>query len=256
MDFPLQLKLGQTSIQLHILFESLAFFIGFRYFLYLRKLKADPIKDNNRIWIIIGATFGAFFFSRVLGALENPSIFFSPDTPLLYYYTSKTIVGGLLGGLLCVELIKLAIREKSSSGDPFVFPLMLAMVIGRIGCFTSGVYEPTFGIESSLPWAMNLGDGIMRHPVALYEILFLILFWAVLIQARRRVSLNNGILFQYFMIGYLFFRFLIDFIKPAHVLPVHLSSIQLACLGGLIYYHKTIYLSFFKPEHLTDEQQS
>src|SRR4051812_23142325 len=103
MHFPLQLVLGNASIQLHIIFETLGFFAGFRYFLYLRNQHKDPIREGNRVWILIGATFGAFLFSRILGALENPAIFFRADTPLVYYYTSKTIVGGLLGGVICVE---------------------------------------------------------------------------------------------------------------------------------------------------------
>jgi len=253
MNFPLQIEINSFSIHLHAIFEALAFFIGFRYFVYLKKKKNDPIKEGNRIWIMIGATFGAFFFSRLLGALENPPMFFSTHTPLLYYFSSKTIVGGLLGGLLGVELIKLAIGEKTSSGDLFLFPLILATIIGRIGCFTSGVYEPTFGIETSVPWAMNLGDGVSRHPIALYEIIFLILLWMILIKIQKSNHLKNGVLFQYFMIGYFLFRFLTDFIKPAHLLPIRLSTIQMACLIGLTYYLKTIYLTFFKPDQITYE---
>lgn len=43
---------------------------------------------------MIGATFGAFLFSRLLGALENPGALFTAEDLLLYFYSSKTIVGG------------------------------------------------------------------------------------------------------------------------------------------------------------------
>ena len=58
--------------------------------------------------------------------------------------SGATIVGALLGGLLVVEITKKIIHEKSSSGDLFTYPLILAMMIGRIGCFTSGLTEETY----------------------------------------------------------------------------------------------------------------
>ena len=89
---------------------------------------------------------------------------------LLCDYSNKTIIGGLLGGLFGVELIKKVIEEKKASGDLFTYPVMLALIIGRIGCFSMGVYEETYGLPTTLPWGVKLGDNIPRHPVCLYEI--------------------------------------------------------------------------------------
>src|SRR5271170_1428946 len=102
MTFPINLKLGGLTVSLHLIFETLGFAIGFRYFLFLRKRQKDRINDTNRTLIIIGATFGAFFFSRLIGALENPMTLIHSQHILLYLYANKTIVGGLLGALLVV----------------------------------------------------------------------------------------------------------------------------------------------------------
>lgn len=244
MAFPLELKFGNTSLSLHIIFETLGFFIGFRYFLYLRRGQKDLINDNNRIWIIIGATFGAFFFSRLAGALENPPSFFHSHHTLLYFYANKTIVGALLGGLLLVEVTKKLIHEHNSSGDLFTYPLILAMMIGRLGCFTSGLTEETYGLPTKFFPGMDLGDGIHRHPVTLYEIAFLAILWITLHALEKRVALINGYRFQFFMIAYLAFRFLLDFIKPHYVYFLGLGTIQLFCLTGLIYYSRTIFKIF------------
>src|SRR5215831_20825667 len=99
MTYPITLKLGGLSLPLHLIFEGLGFVIGFRYYLFLRHKEKDRINDSNRVWIIIGATFGAFFFSRVAGSLENPITLAHSKNVLLYLYANKTIVGGLLGGL-------------------------------------------------------------------------------------------------------------------------------------------------------------
>ena len=153
-----------------------------------------------------------------------------------YMYNNKTVVGGFLGGLFGVELTKKIIGEKKSSGDLFVYPMILALIIGRIGCFSMGVHEETYGIETSLPWGMNLGDGLLRHPATIYEIVFLICLWIGLKQIQKKLPLENGALFKLFMIAYLVFRFCLDFIKPSYFLFLGLTTIQLTCLAGLIYY--------------------
>ncbi|MFB6454825.1 prolipoprotein diacylglyceryl transferase [Chitinophaga sp. Hz27] len=251
MEFPVTISLFELKLPLHTITETLGMFLGFRYFLYLRRRQGDQVVDSNRIWAIIGAMFGALLGSRVLGALEYPPGFISADNLLIYIYKSKTIVGGLLGGLIGVESIKKLVGERSSTGDLFVYPLILAIMIGRIGCFTMGVYEETYGLPTTFPWGMNLGDNIARHPVALYEILFLIILWISLYSINKRFELQSGALFKLFMIAYLLFRFLLDFIKPGYRFPGGLGSIQIACLLGLLYYAPVIIFPsrLLKKEH-------
>jgi prolipoprotein diacylglyceryltransferase len=251
MVYPIGLKLGSLTLSFHLIFETLGFIIGFRYFLFQRNRQKDGINEVNRVWIIIGATFGAFFFSRLVGALENPLALIHSKHLLLYLYANKTVVGALLGGLLAVEITKKIIHEKTSSGDLFTYPLILAMMIGRIGCFASGVYEETYGIETTSFFGMDLGDGLHRHPVTLYEITFLAMLWLVLTAIEKRVQLLNGYRFQFFMIAYLTFRFMLDFIKTHYVYFVGLGIIQLCCLAGLLYYSKTICKIFFNFSALT-----
>jgi prolipoprotein diacylglyceryltransferase len=70
-----------------------------------------------------------------------------------------------------------------------------------------GVYEETYGLPTTLPWGVNLGDNIPRHPVCLYEILFLILLWIMLVQTEKRCTLQNGARFKMLMIAVLFLSF-------------------------------------------------
>lgn len=233
---------------LHLIFETLGFFAGFRYYLYLRKQQQDPITDGNRVIILVAATFGAFLGSRMLGALEHPDNLIKATHPLLSFYANKTIVGALLGGLFSVELAKKGIHERHSSGDLFTYPLILAMMIGRIGCFTAGLEEETYGNPTTWWTGINLGDGVPRHPVTLYEIAFLGLLWFALEKAG---PFKPGYRFQFFMIAYLAFRFALDYIKPHYSYIAGLGAIQIACLGGLAYYGRTIFTIFtnFKTIH-------
>jgi len=273
MTFPVTISVGHHLLPVHLFFEALAYFCGYRYYSWLRGHENDPINEDNRILIFIGAAAGAFLGSHLLGILEDPLLL--KRITLLYFMGNTTIVGGLLGGLMGVELIKKCIGITISSGDLMVFPIILAMTIGRTGCFLSGISDGTFGIESSLPWAIDFGDGIHRHPTNLYEIIFWgllgclligiesslpwaidfgdgihrhptnlyeIIFWGLLgcllIGIEKRRLLLNGSRFKILMVTYLLFRLSIEFIKPAYFFSFGFSVIQLACIAGLIYYFR------------------
>lgn len=240
MNFPVYIEIGSLKLLLHTILEPVGMFMGFRYFLFLRKKEGDKITTERRLWIIIGAIFGAVMGSRLLGGFENPAALLSAKNPLLYIYQNKTVLGGFLGGLLGVELTKFFLGEKRSSGDLFTYPIILALIIGRMGCFSMGIYEETYGIPTSLFTGINLGDGLKRHPVCLYEIVFLIILWGCLMQIEKKYSVEAGGLFKMFMIFYIFFRFSLDFIKPHTSLIAGLSTIQVACVIGAAYYYRYI----------------
>lgn len=236
VHFPVYIPFGRSSVPVHFVCETLAYFIGYRYYVYLKKHTHDLIGSHNRLMIFIGAAFGAFVGSHLLGILENPSLL--NQMGVVYFMGNKTIVGGMLGGLIGVELVKKKLGVTVSSGDLMVYPLILAMIIGRIGCFFAGLEDGTYGIPSSLPWAMNFGDGIRRHPTNLYEIIFWIVLWIAMRIYERHKQLTNGSRFKIFMVSYLVFRFLSEFIKPDYFFSFGLSVIQLACIAGLLYYYK------------------
>ena len=243
MNLPFEPLVFGYEINVHLILEYLAFFLGYRYYVFLRKRTTDTIVSTNRLSIILGAAIGAFLGSRIVGFLENP-ILPADALSVLSLFNNKTIMGGLFGGLLGVELAKKSIGEKQSSGDLFTFPIILGIFIGRIGCFLSGTNEFTYGKTTTFFLGMDLGDHLKRHPIALYELLFLIVLFIFLWKLKSK-NLKNGLLFQYFMIAYFSFRFLMEFLKPNLFFIVGLSSIQILCLICLVYYHKTI-LNLFK----------
>lgn len=248
LHFPVNIPFGKSTVPLHFICETLAYFIAYRYYVYLRRNSKDLISSNDRLIIFIGAAFGAFVGSHLIGILENPPLL--SHFNLLYFMGNKTIVGGMLGGLIGVELTKKKIGVTASSGDLMVYPLILAMIIGRIGCFMAGLEDGTYGNPSNVPWAIDFGDGIRRHPTNLYEIVFWLILWIVLINYERWRPFSDGSRFKLFIVSYLIFRFLIEFIKPDYFFSFDLSVIQLVCIGGILYYYKVfVYPSkLLKPE--------
>ncbi|MCB0383172.1 MAG: prolipoprotein diacylglyceryl transferase [Psychroserpens sp.] len=239
MSIPFEPELFGITINIHLILEYLAFFIAFRYYVILRRKSNDHITSGNRLSIILGATLGALIGSRLIGVLENPFTDFSQEN-VIQLLNSKTIMGGLFGGLLGVEFAKKIIGEKSSSGDLFVFPIILGIFIGRIGCFLSGIKEFTYGKETASFLGMDLGDGLLRHPTSLYELVFLVVLFIVLQKLQKKTELKNGALFKLFMLSYFGFRFFIEFLKPNVFYVFELSTIQLLCVICWLYYSKFI----------------
>jgi phosphatidylglycerol---prolipoprotein diacylglyceryl transferase len=158
---------------------------------------------------------------------------------LLLFLQGKTVVGAMLGGLIGVELTKKWIGLTQSTGDVFVYPLIVGTAIGRMGCFLTGLSDRTYGTPTTLPWGVDFGDGIARHPTQLYEIIFLLTLMMAL-KFISRYKLQSGDLFKCYMMAYLLFRLWIDFIKPDFHPWLGLSAIQIACLLGLIYYSRNL----------------
>jgi len=227
----------------HTAFEILAYFVGVRLFQRERRRLALPLlaDRDTSLWIGVAAIVGAALGAKLGYWIEDPRNAFANFPDWRHLLEGKTVVGALLGGLVGVELIKRAIGVSGSSGDAFALPLIAGIAIGRVGCFLAGLDDHTYGNPTALPWGIDFGDGISRHPTQLYEIVFLIAL-AIGLLRRRRALDRPGDLFRAFMIAYLLFRLAIDFIKP---LPFayfgFLSGIQLLCLGGLLYYHRCIF---------------
>ena len=116
------------------------------------------------------------------------------------------------------------------TGDLFVLPLCVGIAVGRVGCLLAGLADDTYGKPTTLPWAVNLGDGIGRHPVQLYEILFLILLGIVL---ARGMNLADGARFRIFIASYLGWRIIIDFWKPQPLIG-GMNVIQWSCVAGIV----------------------
>jgi prolipoprotein diacylglyceryltransferase len=216
---------------LHTLFEALAYVVGYQFYRRARERSGDFLSDDQRWLIIAAAAIGALLGSRILGVLEQAprlgvhwQFFLQPG--------GKTIVGGLLGGWLAVELAKRIRGIHSCTGDLFAVPLCIGIAVGRIGCFLAGLADDTYGIPTSMPWAIDFSDGIPRHPTQLYEILFLAAL-AFILHRYNRSPHPEGVTFRLFLAAYLLWRLLIDFIKPQPL--VHgLNLIQWTCVAGLL----------------------
>jgi phosphatidylglycerol---prolipoprotein diacylglyceryl transferase len=233
--FPVVLNFWGWHVPIHPICDVLAYTLGFRLYLYLRRrspgISRTPEQDA---WIFIGCVFGALFGSKLLAWMEAPTLYWALRAQPNFWFGGKTIVGGLLGGWAGIEIAKKAVGFTGSVGDLCIFPIILGMCIGRVGCFLTGLSDNTCGVPTSLPWGVDYGDGIPRHPAQIYEILFLVLVGAVL-WIKRKSFTAPGLKFRWFITAYLAFRLYIDFFKPHWILFGGLSGIQWGCVLGLVF---------------------
>jgi phosphatidylglycerol---prolipoprotein diacylglyceryl transferase len=239
MNFPIYLHFGSLRVHPHAVFEFLAYAVGFRVYLWVRRRNGDALNGANRWWVIAAAAMGAVLGSRVLYWLEDPRLTLAHGRDPAFLFGGKTIVGALIGGLFAVELAKHLLGITRRTGDLFAVPLCAGIAVGRIGCFLTGTEDHTTGIATSLPWGINFGDGIARHPTQLYEIIFAIALGLFLWRCMK-AQLLDGDVFKIFMVAYFSFRLLCDFVKPDIRVLLNMSSIQWACVLMLCYYARDI----------------
>lgn len=234
-------------------------------YVYLRRRFGDTIVSPIRWATVAVAIAGATIGSKLLFLLEDPQLSWRTLHDPAYLLGGKTIVGALALGLFSVEAMKRFIGLKQSTGDLYSIPLAVGIAIGRIGCFLTGLNDNTYGTSSALPWAIDFGDGVRRHPTQLYEIIFLLALVPFLYRMMRSAGSGKssgrtcpGDAFKVFMVAYMLFRLLCDFIKPYPRLLLGLGAIQWVCLVVLVYYSRDMarWLRSGETQHATSPWRS
>ncbi len=217
---------------LHPLFETLGYAVGYGAYKRARLRQGDVVDEQQRWSVIAAAAVGALAGSRALGLLEQAPRLHITWQQALLPGGGKTIAGGLLGGWIGVEVVKWVQGIRTRTGDLFAVPLCIGIAAGRVGCLLAGLADDTYGKATGLPWGVDFGDGIARHPTQAYEIVFLVVLIGLLQWMARRPH-ANGAVFRVFLFAYLGWRLLIDFLKP-QPLVAGLNWIQWACVGALV----------------------
>jgi prolipoprotein diacylglyceryltransferase len=201
----------------------LAFAAGFLVFrLNTRGVRSKQME--HLLPVVLAAFFGGLAGAKIPIILMNLKYGLSWETLL----AGRTIVGGLVGGTLGVFLIKKRLGIRARYGNLLAPPIALGMAVGRLGCLLNGC---CFGKPTGLPWGIDFGDGIARHPTQAYELLFCLAAF-ILLQRKRHTAAPGQLLSGYFL-AYFGFRFFVEFLRP-HPSVAGLSAFQWICIAGML----------------------
>ncbi|MBS0470882.1 MAG: prolipoprotein diacylglyceryl transferase [Proteobacteria bacterium] len=178
-----------------------------------------------------------YFIALGIGAIAGALVFGSLNMTLAgLWQIGHSIAGAIAGGVVGVELYKRIAGIKGSTGGQFVASLALGIAVGRLGCFFAGLPDFTYGTATALPWGVDFGDGIARHPVQLYESAAMLAFLAAYLYALTRGSeavRSSG--FYLFTGWYAAQRFAWEFLKPYPPVLGPLNVFHLICIALLAY---------------------
>jgi phosphatidylglycerol:prolipoprotein diacylglycerol transferase len=221
-----------TSPLAHPVFDLAAWTAGAAvgYGLYRWRLK-------GALQAVAGKTGPGYFASLALGAIAGGWIAGSVNTLMGPAASlSHSILGALAGAIVAVELYKAARGIRGSTGTIFVGSFAVGVIVGRLGCLFSGLADRTYGVPTSLPWGVELGDGVARHPVQLYESASMALFLAIYLAGlamRSPWALRRG--FYALCIWYGAQRFVWEFLKPYPAVLGPLNLFHLIAAGLALY---------------------
>ncbi len=148
----------------------------------------------------------------------------------------RSIEGALAGAILAIEALKWRTGVEGSTGLRFVAPLAAAIAVGRLGCFFAGLDDMTYGTPTTMPWGIDFGDGVPRHPVQLYEAATMAIFLGVFVLLLRQggESLRRTG-FYAFVAVYAVQRFAWEFLKPYATVIGPLNLFHLLSLALVAY---------------------
>ncbi|MBE9482254.1 MAG: prolipoprotein diacylglyceryl transferase [Chloroflexi bacterium] len=128
-----------------------------------------------------------------------------------------TIYGAVLGAALGVWVYSKFSHFRFGYAADLVAPgVILAQAIGRVGCTINGC---CYGMPTSLPWGVIYTHpdsfaplGVAIHPTQVYELIFCLIVFAVLLKLRGRLK-PDGSIFLIYLSLYSLWRIGIDFLR-------------------------------------------
>ena len=228
---PVAFELGSFSLQWYsILLTAAVVWLIFWMWLQVKK-GAQITLDTVLSMALVGIPSG-IIFARLLHVIDDiviaslhPELTASGQVinylqhpGLIIGGAGLTIYGAILGAALGIWVYCKITKTKMGYIVDLMAPgIIIAQAIGRVGCLLNGC---CYGTPTTLPWGLVYTDpqsfgfngGIPTHPTVVYEIIYCIIVFAVLMMLRKKLK-PDGSFFTLYLAFYAAWRLGIDFLR-------------------------------------------
>lgn len=256
---PVAFSIGALEVRWYGIFLALAvvWLIAWVWW-HIRSGKSKISTDTLMTLALVGIPSGIIFarlvhvFDNIVVAKLHPELALSGEV-IDYSLEPGRIIGGdgltaygaVLGAALGIWIYCKIAKVKIGYVFDLIAPaVMMAQAIGRVGCLLNGC---CYGVETSLPWGLEYTNPAslgfysgFAHPTVLYEIIFCVIGFLVLLKLRGRFKPEGSLFLIYFClysswrIGSDFLRDGSPFLFGLHQAQVISIIVLATCLQWLI----------------------
>jgi phosphatidylglycerol---prolipoprotein diacylglyceryl transferase len=231
---------------------------------------------NGVLWVVVLAVIFArlwhVFFPSINSTRSAEWYLTHPfdlhEGPFIIWEGGLSIFGAVIGGALGVIIYAYRNRLNIINWlDMVAVTVPLGQAIGRWGNF---VNEELYGEPTNLPWGLNINnpnyaEGTRFHPLFLYESLWNLLTFGVLLALwlRYRDRLKTGDFILMYLIAYPVARFLLEFLRlevtmvgDVNVSQAFSAAVAVIAAGVLAFRHREALRSLWQRLSARGESQT
>ncbi len=226
---PIAFTIGSLSVRWYGIMVALAVMVVVLWMLREIRQGAALSYDTILTAALVGIPSGVII-SRLLHVVDRLGLYLQ-NPRLIFGFEGLTIWGAVLGATLGIWIYSKFSNFNFSYFADLVAPgVILAQAVGRVGCTLNGC---CYGKETLLPWGIVYTHpesyaplGVAVHPTQLYEIVFCLIVFALLLKLRGRFK-PDGSLFLTYLSLYSLWRIGIDFLREGtpFILGLHQAQV-------------------------------
>ena len=212
---PVAFAIGPIEVRWYGIFIALAIAVVALWVVREVKKGANISYDTVFTAALVGIPSGVVF-ARLLHVIDGWD-YYSQNLGQIIGGGGLTAYGGVLGTALGVWIYSRFSKFQFGYFADVAAPgIILSQAVGRVGCTINGC---CYGIETFLPWSIVYTHpdslcplGVATHPTTVYEIIWNLLVFGVLLKLRGRLK-PDGSLFLVYLSLYSVYRLGTDFLR-------------------------------------------
>ncbi|MBO8141554.1 MAG: prolipoprotein diacylglyceryl transferase [Firmicutes bacterium] len=234
---PVLLRVGPVQVRWYGFLIAMSFIPGFRVAAAEARRKGIDPERLYDFALLAGAS--GFAGARLAYVVQNLSAYLAEPLRIVAVWEGGLSMHGVIaGGLAATAVFARRIRTPFLTFADVVFPaLPLGQAIGRWGNFFN---QELFGYPTDVPWKMYVApefrppqwaDESFFHPTFLYESLWNLAVFGLILWYRRRPAAREGDVLFLYVAAYSAGRFWVEFFRIGVPAALGLTLAQLVSLG-------------------------